>query len=317
MEFTVVDAFTKDAYSGNPAAVIIFPEEEYTNGYPADQHLLKIAAEFNLSETAFLLRDRTSVYSSVHPTYHLRWFTPAVEVDLCGHATLASAYVLYTKVFGKTEPKTSMVQFTTRSGMLTASLVRQDDVGPVLALDFPARPLKPIGSEAVSDVLKVRPDQILYVGKADTGDILVELIPELDVEAMFVSISEVAKMDARCVIVTSQPVPRQIETNSKLDFISRVFCPNCGVNEDPVTGSAHTALAYHYASKLNKYKGSGAGETLYARQVSKRGGDLEIVLDKSTNRVELRGYAVAVSEGRLLKLPWGSLESYFGEEVSK
>jgi predicted PhzF superfamily epimerase YddE/YHI9 len=114
-----------------------------------------------------------------------------------------------------------------------------------------------------------------------------------------------AELETRCLILTSRPIPRQLEARPNLDFVSRVFCPRCGVAEDPVTGSAHCALAYHYGNKLNKFVGSGSaeGETLKARQVSLRGGDLELLYNKETGRVELRGSAVAVAEGRLLNKP--------------
>ncbi|KAJ3315070.1 hypothetical protein HDU76_002279 [Blyttiomyces sp. JEL0837] len=305
VEFTVVDAFTTSPFGGNPAAVIVLPGPSY----PSDDVLQQIAAEFNLSETAFLIaeEDRTD---PVIPQYKLRWFTPVAEVELCGHATLASAHTLYTKIFpklGNTLP--SRVDFSTLSGTLSATLVSPptSTLPPRLALNFPelvTTPPNPTDKAEILSVvtssLKIHPSKVLFIGR-NKFDVLVELDPEIDIETINIDISILGRIQTRAFIIsTVKPTSSEKYQNSKIDFVSRAFGPCVGVPEDPVCGSAHCALAVYYGDRFKKYKGSGSnGEVLVARQVSKRGGDIEIVWDREVGRVELRGYSVTVSEGKM------------------
>lgn len=257
---TQVDAFTSEPFSGNPAAVCVLLEERDA------MWMQNVAREMNLAETAFLVP---------RPDGHgLRWFTPTVEMDLCGHATLASAHVLWET--GKLAASET-ASFYTRSGLLTA--VRRADW---IELDFPATPDAPVEAPAgLAAALGVAP---LYVGKG-RFDYIVELDTEDAVRGLRPDFDGLAKIGARGVIVTSR------SANGDFDFVSRFFAPASGIDEDPVTGSAHCCLAPFWSRRLKK-------DTFLARQVSARGGVLKVEL--RGDRVGLGGQAVTVLRGELL-----------------
>jgi len=248
-----IDAFANRLFAGNPAAVCLLDE------WLPDEQLGAIAAENNLSETAFLVAREEE--------YELRWFTPAVEVDLCGHATLAAAYV----VFNYLRPSASLVSFRTRSGLLAVSR-RQD----WLEMDFPARPAAPAEAPAgLVQALGCRPREIWkardYMAVCETEDEVRGLTPDM---------AALAQVDMFAVIVTAP--------GRDVDFVSRFFAPAAGVAEDPVTGSAHCTLAPYWAARLGK-------RCLKARQLSRRGG--ELICELRDERVIMRGQAVRYLEG--------------------
>lgn len=249
-----VDAFTESPFHGNPAGVCILELPL------ADGPMKSIAAEMNLSETAFLVPEEDA--------YRLRWFTPKVEVDLCGHATLASAHILWERGYLKQD---SMAVFQTRSGQLTA--VKQKNW---IALDFPAlSPIEYDVPEALSDIISA---DIVYFGKSNF-DWIVEVADEDFVKQLQPDFSLIQRLPARGLIITSR--------SSQYDFISRFFAPAVGVNEDPVTGSAHSVLTPYWAEKLGKTE-------LSAYQASERGGLLK--LWHHGNRVGISGQAVTMME---------------------
>lgn len=258
IQYFVIDAFAEQPFEGNPAAVCLLDK-------PADARWMQLVArEMNLSETAFV--------SPRSGGFDLRWFTPTVEVELCGHATLASAHALWTR----SEPvETSEVIFFTKSGELRAT--RE---APVIALDFPAKPaaLSP-APEGLVAALGCNP---IWIGKS-AFDYLCELESEAAVRALAPNLAALARVDARGVIVTARG-------SGRFDFISRFFAPRSGVDEDPVTGSAHCTLAPFWAARLNKRE-------MLAWQASKRGGSVGVRLREA--RVELRGRAWTIAEGRL------------------
>ncbi len=250
-----VDAFTRQRFSGNPAAVM--PLESF----PPDAVLQALAAENNLSETAFLVGG--------DGTYQLRWFTPAVEVPLCGHATLASAAV----VLEKLEPGRAAVTFHTASGALHVSRAAAGYV-----MDFPARPTVPAGtSDALVRALGATPQEV----RADAINYLVVLDGEQAVRTLKPDIAAIAALDRQGVIVTARG-------SGEYDCVSRYFTPARGVAEDPVTGSAHCALAPYWAERLGKTQ-------LRAYQASRRGGELTCRVRGA--RVELEGTCVFYLEG--------------------
>jgi len=260
LRITQVDAFTNKPFAGNPAAVCMLPK-------PAEPAwMLNVAREMNLAETAFLVKQRDG--------YDLRWFTPAVEVDLCGHATLASAHVLWED--GHLKPD-AQARFHTKSGLLTAD--RRDGL---IELDFPATPAKPIPAPAgLVEALGAKP---MFVGRSPF-DVFVEVENESTVRTLAPNLSAIAEIQARGVIVTSRG-----DGKSKYDFVSRFFAPQSGVPEDPVTGSAHCALAPYWSAKLGKRE-------LIAYQASPRGGELRLRL--VGDRVKIGGQAVTVLRGEL------------------
>ena len=255
-----VDAFTKQPFSGNPAGVCLLSK-------PADPGWMQnVALEMNLSETAFLVPQADG--------YDLRWFTPAAEVDLCGHATLASAHILFET--GQLEPD-QLARFYTRSGLLTASLD-----GDWIQMDFPAEPDKPIEGPAIlAEALGIQPK---HVGK-NRFDLLVQVSSEAEVRALNPDFNLLRKLDARGVIVTS------LAESEGYDFVSRFFAPAVGVAEDPVTGSAHCCLGPFWASRLGKSE-------LIAYQASLRGGEVKVSL--RDERVILGGQAITTLECNLL-----------------
>lgn len=258
-----VDAFTAVPFGGNPAAVCV-------TGTPLeDAWMQSVATEMNLSETAFLYpRD---------DGFSLRWFTPSVEVDLCGHATVASAHVLWTEGH---LPTGTQARFWTRSGLLTADLLPNNGDGDWIELDFPAKESE--AAEPPAHLLEALAVQALYVGR-NQFDYLVEVESEEQLRAITPDHTQLRKLPVRGVIVTSR--------SDQYDFVSRFFAPGSGIDEDPVTGSAHTALTPYWAAKLGKTE-------MRAFQASKRGGDLRVRLNG--DRVKIAGQAVTVFRGELL-----------------
>ena len=228
----------------------------------------QVAAEMNLSETAFLV-------PGIDGAYDLRWFTPTVEIDLCGHATLASAHALWERGdLGRTE----MARFNTRSGLLTATRL-----GDWIELDFPAT--KTEASDPPAELLDAIGTEAHFVGK-NKFDYLVEVGSEEIVRRLTPDHARLRALPVRGVIVTSQA------TRKDWDFVSRFFAPGSGIDEDPVTGSAHCALTPYWSEKL--------GQTSFtARQMSPRGGTLQTEL--KGDRVLLRGQAVTVLRGEVLQ----------------
>lgn len=250
-----IDAFTGRLFTGNPAAVC--PLEDWLD----DRVMQAIAAENNLSETAFFVRRGGG--------YRLRWFTPAVEVDLCGHATLASAFV----VFHHVDPSSDAVTFESRSGELT---VRRD--GELLAMDFPARPPAPCEAPAgLIDALGREPVKLL-----SSRDHMAVFDTEQEVRALRPDIGRLAQVQHHALIVTAP--------GRDVDFVSRFFAPRAGITEDPVTGSAHCTLAPYWSQRLRKTK-------LHALQVSARGG--ELWCEHQGERVIISGRAVKYLEGSI------------------
>jgi PhzF family phenazine biosynthesis protein len=252
-----VDAFTDRLFGGNPAAIC--PLEHWL----PDATMQGIAAENNLSETAFFVREGNE--------YAVRWFTPAVEVDLCGHATLASAYV----IFHLLEPGRERVAFRTmKAGKL--AVTRQGDE---LALDFPAWPPQPVEAPpALAAALGKAPSAVLAA-----RDYLVVYERAEDVATLAPDLAAVAALDRFAVIVTAPG-------EGDVDFVSRFFAPARGVPEDPVTGSAHCTLTPYWAARLGKSR-------LSARQLSHRGGRLTCTL--AGDRVSIAGRAVLYLEGTI------------------
>jgi PhzF family phenazine biosynthesis protein len=255
-----VDAFTSEPFAGNPAAVCILPE-------PRDAAWMQnVAREMNLAETAFLVRQADG--------FDLRWFTPTVEVDLCGHATLASAHVLWESEHLKLREQ---ARFHTRSGLLTA-----DRRGQWIEMDFPATPDERADAPPqLSAALGVKPR---YVGRSKF-DYLAELDSESAVRNVKPDFKLLSEIGGRGVIVTARA------GKDTFDFVSRFFAPQSGIDEDPVTGSAHCCLAPFWAARLGK-------KELLAYQASARGGVLRLRLEGS--RVILGGQAVTVLRGELL-----------------
>jgi len=255
-----VDAFTDTPFAGNPAGVCILSK-------PAEQSwMMNVAREMNLSETAFLTPEDDG--------FNLRWFTPAVEVDLCGHATLASAHTLWET---GTLPADQTAHFYTRSGLLTANRV-----GTWIEMDFPLT--LETQAEIPTDLEKALGVKAVYVGK-NVFDYLVEVESEQIVRELKPDFSLLATLPVRGVIVTSQ------SSKSEIDFVSRFFAPAVGIPEDPVTGSAHCCLAPFWSSRLGK-------KAMTAYQASARGGVVKVRLEGE--RVILAGQAVTVLVGELL-----------------
>lgn len=254
-----VDAFADAPFTGNPAAVCLLDR-------PAEPAWMQsVAAEMNLSETAFLLEQDDG--------YSLRWFTPTVEVDLCGHATLASAHVLY-ETGAISEGQAA--HFNTASGRL---MVRRNSDG-TLTMDFPATP--PTKAEPHPDLAYVFGIEPVWTGRS-RFDFFVEAADETTIRGLAPDHAAVAALGARGVIVTARA-----DAGSGYDFVSRFFAPGSGIAEDPVTGSAHCALAPYWANKLDK-------DSLVGYQASRRGGFVGVHV--IGDRVELTGRAVMVFRG--------------------
>lgn len=252
-----VDAFANDLFSGNPAAVV-FPETQISS-----ETMQAIAAENNLAETAFVMSDGGE--------YRIRWFTPTIEVDLCGHATLAAAHVL----FNHLDYRGDTVSFSSNSGPLH---VRKD--GEVLYLNFPAdTPHQVELPEGMVNGLGVEPTEVHrgrddFLAILDSEDAVASLSPDMSI---------LCTIQSRGVIASSP--------GSEVDFVSRFFAPQSGVPEDPVTGSAHTILIPYWSRKLGK-------KNLNARQISKRSG--ELLCKNLDDRVEIGGRAVTYLIGEII-----------------
>lgn len=260
MKIYIVDAFTEHPYKGNPAAVCILDSER------SDQWMQNVASEMNLSETAFLIEENEG--------YSLRWFTPEAEVDLCGHATLASAHILWEEsIFCGEE-----VRFITKSGWLSAK-----KIGQWIQLNFPLE--REQESEAPIELVEGLGTDFTYVGK-NRLDYLVEVEDEETLRNLQPNFRLLKTLKSRGIIVTSK------SNRSQADFVSRCFYPALGVDEDPVTGSAHCCLGPYWQRKLNK-------NDLIAIQLSKREGLLK--LSVGTERILLSGQAVTTLRGDLLR----------------
>jgi PhzF family phenazine biosynthesis protein len=257
---TLVDAFTDRPFAGNPAAVCVLP------AWRDDAWLQSVAAEMKQSETAFLVRSGDA--------FELRWFTPTVEVDLCGHATLASAHSLWEQGLADAGGE---IAFRTRSGVLRA--VRS---GREIELDFPLVREEPADAPAgLVEALGVTPR---YVGRCRFAH-LIELSADEEVRQAQPDFPRLARLPISSVILTSR------STNPRFDFVSRFFAPGAGIDEDPVTGSAHCCLADFWRKRLGK-------DTFLAYQASRRGGVVRA--RAGAERVSLGGQAVTVSRGELL-----------------
>lgn len=250
-----VDAFASEVFEGNPAAVVPL------DSWLPDHTLQKIAEENNLSETAFFVAENDS--------FSLRWFTPEGEVDLCGHATLATAHVLFERL-GYSD---HAIQFQTNSGLL---IVEKSDSG--YSMDFPATvPTAVVAPSILIDALGVSPKEVL------TGfDYVVVLDNETEVRSVAPDFAKLSQLDLRGVIITSP--------GDKVDFVSRCFFPKLRVNEDPVTGSAHCELAPYWSEKLGKNR-------LMAQQLSKRTGI--VGCEVTGDRIVLQGNAVDYLQGKI------------------
>jgi PhzF family phenazine biosynthesis protein len=261
-----VDAFTDRPYAGNPAAVCLL------DGPREDAWMQAVAQEMNLSETAFLLP-----LGRPEEGWRLRWFTPEVEVELCGHATLASAHVLWET--GRLRPQEA-ARFETFSGLLTCR--RR---GEEIAMDFPAQPVEEAGEPPAGlvEALGLAPR---FLGRS-RFDFLVAAESEEQVRALEPDFRRLSALQVRGVIVTARA------SSPRYDFVSRFFAPGAGVPEDPVTGSAHCSLGPYWGPRLGKRE-------MLAWQASTRGGELSVRLT-GEDRVELGGRAVLVFEGRLLE----------------
>ncbi len=258
--FVQIDAFTDKPFAGNPAAVCLLPAPR------TEEWMQLVAREMNLAETAFLVRTGDG--------FELRWFTPLCEVDLCGHATLASAHALWEGGHLRAE---ETARFHTRSGLLTAN-----QADGRIWLDFPSTPAKPVPPP---------PDLASGVGVALVSagrtpfDYLVEIEGENTLRSLVPDLTALARLPVRGVIVTAR------SGGGDIDFVSRFFAPAAGVPEDPVTGSAHCALGPYWAAKLGRTE-------LTAYQTSPRGGTVLIRL--AGDRVHLGGNAVTVARGEIL-----------------
>jgi len=254
--FYQIDAFTDRLFGGNPAGVC--PLEQWL----PDETMQKIAMENNLSETAFFIK--------IDSGFHIRWFTPKVEVNLCGHATLASAHVIFHDLGYPGE----VISFESRSGMLNVT-----KEGDLLILDFPAnKPQRAALPDDFVQSLNITPIQC-YRGKEDY---LLLYRTQREIEALIPDFRRMEKTDARAVIVTAP--------GDKVDFVSRFFAPRVGVDEDPVTGSAHTVLIPYWAEKLGK-------TDMKALQLSRRGGALFCRL--RGERVDIGGRAITYLKGEI------------------
>jgi PhzF family phenazine biosynthesis protein len=250
-----VFAFTRRMFAGNPAGVCLLEE------WLPNEQLQAIAAQNDLPETAFVI-DRQSFFE-------LRWMTPTVEVDLCGHATLAAAHVLF-RHRGFTE---SAIRFQTQSGELKVE--RADNR---LVLDFPSRPAKESGGSAVlADSLGAQPEEIL-LGR----DYIAVFASQRQVAALQPELEAIAKLEAQGVVITAP--------GDDCDFVSRYFAPAAGIPEDPVTGSTHCTLIPYWSQRLGK-------KELFARQISARGG--ELFCEDRGDRVGIGGEAVTYIEGKI------------------
>lgn len=258
MKLYQVDAFAREKYSGNPAAVCPLAN------WLTEDEMQKLAEEMNLSETAFFVKNTDG-------SFHLRWFTPKMEVRLCGHATLASAHIIFTE----TDYSEDEIRFTTQSaGDL---LVRR--TGDAYEMDFPSDTPEPRQKQDYISLI----DQEIREAYAGTDDIMLVLNSEKSVAQCTPDLQAIKSLGNRALIITA--------AGEQKDFVSRVFVPSCGIDEDPVTGSAHTLMTPYWKERLGK-------DRLMASQISKRRGNLECRLEGG--RVKLKGYAVTVMKAEIL-----------------
>jgi len=250
-----VDAFTSELFCGNPAAVC--PLENWTS----DKILQSIASENNLSETAFFVRENDG--------YRIRWFTPTCEVDLCGHATLASAYIIFNEI----DKTASNIKFFSNSGKL--NVIKDSDL---ISLDFPSLPPKiSQNPENIYSAFNIKPNEVL-----EADDYLLVYDNPQQIESILPDLNVLRDIDLRGVIVSSK--------GNDCDFVSRFFAPKYGIDEDPATGSAHCTLIPYWSEKLGKKK-------LHAKQLSKRGG--ELFCEMTNDRVIVSGQAVKYLSGEI------------------
>lgn len=255
LPFYQLDSFTREPFRGNPAGVV--PLDAWLD----DRTMQAIAAEANMAETAFIVREPQG--------WRIRWFTPTVEMDLCGHATLASAHV----AFERFAPGEQAITFASRSGPLTVS--RE---GERLSLDFPSRPARRCDPPAgVAEALGATPAETWL-----SGDLLAVFADEAQVRALTPRMDRLRELPVRGVIATAP--------GRDVDFVSRFFAPAVGVDEDPVTGSSHTTLIPYWSQRLGK-------KALRARQISARGGDLW--LEDRGDRVTIAGHVAPYLEGTI------------------
>ena len=260
MKQYIVDAFTRSPFRGNPAAVCVM------NSWPSEQFMKALAGENNLSETAFIVKEEQG--------YHMRWFTPETEVELCGHATLASSFV----ILNEYEKGSDTVQFHTMSGILT--ITRKDNL---YEMDFPTYELQEIPvTDDMEKAFGVRP---------------LKAVLGLDLVCVFASEEQVREMEPDQQLLTKLPGRIQNATarGSETDCVSRSFCPKVGIAEDPVCGSAHCQIADYWSKQLGK-------EKILAYQASKRGGTLTCEL-KENGRITISGEAVLTAVSEILVQP--------------
>jgi len=295
VKYSVVDAFTDKAFKGNPAAVCLLEEER------DEQWLQAVAAEFNISQTGYLTRLTESghIDSSI-PRFHLRWFTPVTEVKLCGHATLAAAHVLFTSGL----VNSNIIEFVTLSGVLTARKVTEiktsggldiqngeTQEGYFIELDFPTVPLTDFNPDEVSLISNAVNGAAVHDIKitSTSSESLFLVLPSREsVVELQPDIDAIKKCPGKGLIISAAAPP-----GSEFDIYSRYFFPKLGINEDPVCGSAHCALAPYWSKKLGKCD-------FVSNAASPRGGVVNIHLDEQNQRVLLRGKAVTVMQGSIL-----------------
>ncbi|XP_075639800.1 uncharacterized protein LOC142611601 isoform X2 [Castanea sativa] len=294
VKYYVVDAFTDSAFKGNPAAVCLLEEER------DEKWLQAVAAEFNISETCYLTRlSGSDSLDSSNPRFRLRWFTPVAEVELCGHATLAAAHALFSSGL----VNSNIIEFVTLSGILTAKKIQETKASNIsdtqngelqdcflIELDFPTIPTIDFNSEEVSSISNaLNGASVIDIKKTTTSDALFVVLPSgecvVEIQPEFDAIRKCPGLG----IIATGAAP----SGSGFDFYSRVFWPKRGINEDPVCGSAHCALAPYWSKKLGKCD-------LVAYQASPRSGVLNIHLDEQNQRVLMRGKSVTIMEGSLL-----------------
>ncbi|KAJ4954608.1 hypothetical protein NE237_011391 [Protea cynaroides] len=303
LKYFVVDAFTDTVFKGNPAAVCLLEEEEEVER--DEKWMQAVATEFNLSETCYLIPIQSTVSNANDLSngqsvrrFHLRWFTPVAEVELCGHGTLASAHAL----FASWVPSANVIEFVTLSGVLIAkrdvpivSTSNFSDGEPhdyfSIELDFPSDAVLECESAdrpSLSETLNGAP--MVNISKtAAAGDIIIEVPSGKAVEDLQPQLDEILKCPGGGGVIITGPAP----DGSPFDFFSRYFCPKLGINEDPVCGGIHCALVPYWSKRLGKCD-------LVAYMASPRGGILDLHLDETTQRVLIRGKAVAVMEGSIL-----------------
>jgi PhzF family phenazine biosynthesis protein len=261
-----VDAFTDRPFTGNPAAVLVLDEA------PSDEWMAAVARETNLSDTGFVIREEVP-----NADFRLRWFTPTVEIDLCGHATLASAHCLFED--GAVGP----IRFATRSGVLTVD----QRPGGSLAMDFPAW-LSTQFEAAQGAVAEAIGAPVVWTGRTDNEYFLLALLAdEGSVRDLSPDLAAVSKLDASVGLIATAVA----DPGHEWDFVSRVFAPQAGIPEDPVTGSAHTVLAPYWVDRLGRRR------SLVGLQVSPRSGLVGVELNG--DRVTITGNAITVSDGTL------------------